>query len=435
MDLISALTTANDYLAIPTSFLLFGTALYLTIKLRGIQFRSFGRFFSLITDGIEGQQQDPNMKTITPAQALFTALSTSLGIGTIVGPSVAIIMGGPGALFWLVLYAVIASVIKFAEVTFAIHFRAETKKGFILGGPMRYLSAITPLLGSWYASATVILFAGWSGIQSNVLAETLARESVPEWITGALAACIVFIMLNGGAKRVGEFNSKLVPFMATLYVTFGLLILFLYRAAIGSTISLIFIDALTPTASLSGLMVGALFPAFRSGIYKGAYITESGMGTAAIPHSMADVQRATDQGVLAMVSVFVDTALCLLSGLLVLVTGVWQTNQVSNTLMYNVYQQAFPTIGRPILLVTIILFALGTIIGNSFNGRQNFAAITRYRWLNYYHLLVCTVIFLGAISHVPLVWAAIELVLPLVAIPNVLGVIYLAKRHEEILKS
>jgi alanine or glycine:cation symporter, AGCS family len=433
MNLISLLTLANNFLAIPTSFLLFGIALYLTIKLKCIQFRSFGRFLRLLTQGIKGQQ-DLNMKTITPFQALFTALSTSLGIGTIVGPSVAIIMGGPGALFWLVLYAICASVIKFAEVTFALHFRSETKDGFILGGPMRYLSAITPLLGIWYAAATVILFAGWSGVQSNVLAETLARESIPEWITGALLACIVFIMLRGGAQRIGEFNSKLVPFMATLYVLFGIIILFFYRMAIISTISLILDDALTPAAHLSGLLVGPLFPTFRAGIYKGAYITESGIGTAAIPHSMADVERPTNQGVLAMVSVFVDTALCLLSGLLVLVTGVWHTPHINNTLIYDVYQLTFPMIGRPILILTIVLFALGTIIGNSFNGRQNFAAITRYRWLNYYHLFVCAIIFLGAVSHVPFVWMAIELILPLVAIPNVLGIAYLSTRYKAILQ-
>jgi alanine or glycine:cation symporter, AGCS family len=424
----------NYHLAIPTAFILLGVAVYLTLRLHFIQFRALPRFFSLITKGLKTQKKDPTLKTINPFHALFTAMSTSLGIGTIVGPSVAIIMGGPGALFWLFMYALCGAVTKFVEVTFAVYFREKTPDGHILGGPMQYLNTISPLIGSWYAYATVLLFTGWSSLQANVLAETLEAESIPTWITGAFLAVLVFVMLRGGAKRVGEFNSKLVPIMAVLYISVGFLILFLNRAFLVPAIMLMFKHSLSPASAAGGFLGASIYAALQSGVYKGAFITESGIGTAAIPHSMADVQNPTDQGVLAMTSVFADTFLCMLSGLLVLTTPFWQTNQVSNILMYKVFQNTLPVIGRPTLLITIIMFVVGTIIGNSFNARQGYATITHYRWLNIYYLFACIAIFLGAITDVPLVWAITEVLLPLVAIPNVICLLYLSIKYKKLLQ-
>jgi AGCS family alanine or glycine:cation symporter len=433
MDLLTFFTILNYRLAIPTSFILFGTAIYLTYALKLIQFRSFSRFLSLLIDGVKTQKKSNVKNAISPIAAMFTAMSTSLGIGTIIGPSVAIIMGGPGALFWLIFYCVFASVIKFAEVTFAVHFRDRTKEGLILGGPMEYLTKAQPWLGQWYAYATIILFAGWTSVQANVIAETLAQEYVPEWLTGMLIAVLVFIMLNGGAKRVGAFSSKIVPVMSVLYLIACLSILYLNRFGLNDAFGLIFNNILSSTPAVGGFLGASIFSAFRSGIYKGAYITESGVGTAAIPHSMADVARPSDQGVLAMISVFADTFLCLLSGLLVLTTNVWKINYLSNILMYKIFGQTMPLFGRPILILTITLFALSTIIGNSFNGRQSFASITQYKYLMVYYIFICLAIFFGAVSNVPLVWAIIEVLLPFVVIPNALSIIYLAKKYRHIL--
>jgi alanine or glycine:cation symporter, AGCS family len=434
MNLLQFFKALNYQLAIPTSLILFGVALYLTVRLKCIQLTSWPRFFYLITHGVRSQHKDPRMKTINPFHALFNAMSTSLGVGTIVSPSVAILMGGPSALFWLVFYSLCGSVTKFAEVTFAVKFRQETDDGLILGGPMQYLNKVHRFLGYWYAAATIFLFASWSGLQSNVLAETLAQEYVPEWVTGILTAALVFVMLQGGAKRIGEFNSKLVPIMSFLYITAGIIILFIQRDALANVFHTIFANIFTPSSAVGGFIGSSTFIAIRAGVYKGAYITESGMGTAAIPHSLANVEKPTDQGILAMISVFADTALCLLSGLLVLTTDFWRIDYISNLLMYKVFDQSLPIIGRPLVVITIILFAIGTIIGNSFNGRQSFAALTKYKGLNYYYFFVCTVVFFGAVSDVPLVWEIIEVLMPLVAIPNVLSLLYLSIRYKDVLK-
>ncbi|MEX0939762.1 MAG: amino acid carrier protein [Candidatus Babeliales bacterium] len=434
MDLLYFFAYLNYRLGIPTAIILLAVAFYFTLRLKFIQIRGLPRFIHLIIYGIKAQKKDPQMKTINPFHALFTAMSTSLGIGTIIGPSVAIIMGGPGALFWLGAYSLCASVTKFAEVTFAVHFREETDEGLILGGPMQYLNKVNRFLGRWYAYATMILFAGWSGLQSNVLAETLSQESIPEWLTGIIISVIVFIMLCGGAKRIGAFSSKLVPIMSILYISIGCFILAKNYLILGDILNEIFTRAFLPTSAIGGFTGASVIHAIRSGVYKGAYITESGMGTAAIPHSIANVDHPTDQGILAMVSVFADTALCILSGFLILTSNFWKIGYVSNILMYKVFQHNLPVFGRPILLITIFLFGIGTIIGNSFNGRQSFASITRYRYLYIYYFFVCFIIFFGAIADVPLVWAIIETLLPLVAIPNVLSLIYLSIKYKNVLK-
>lgn len=433
MDLLTFFTGLNYRLAIPTSFLLLGTAVYLTLSLKFIQFRSFPRFFSLLFDGVKTQQKNNDKNAMSPIAAMFTAMSTSLGIGTIIGPSVAIVMGGPGALFWLVFYSIAASVIKFAEVTYAVHFRDRTNEGLILGGPMEYLTKVQPWLGHWYAYATVILFAGWTSVQANVIAETLAQEFLPEWLTGIILAGLVFIMLNGGAKRVGAFSSRIVPFMSVIYLLASFTILYYNRFVLPDAFYLIFNNVFSPAPAFGGFLGASIFSAFRSGIYKGAYITESGVGTAAIPHSMANVARPSDQGVLAMVSVFADTFLCLLSGILVLTTDVWQIGYLSNILIYKTFVQTMPLIGKPILIVTVTLFALSTIIGNSFNGRQSFASITQYKFLMVYYVFICCAIFFGAVSNVPLVWTIIEVLMPFVVIPNVLSILYLTKKYRHIL--
>lgn len=433
MNVIFFLINLNYYLAVPTAFLLMGVALFLTHKLGLIQIRYWARFFKLLRHGIRHDGEESTLKTITPFQALFTAMSTSLGIGTIVGPSIAIIMGGPGALFWLVFYSLCASITKYAEVAFALYFRTQTASGQVLGGPMQYLMVVHRSVGLWYAYATIILFASWSGLQSNVLAETLAQEGIPEWWTGMCIAILTFIMLRGGARVIGEFNSKLVPFMSTLYITFSLYIIWLHRLQLIPMLKLIGDSVIAPSAAAGGLAGATLYAAMKSGIYKGAYITESGIGTAAIPHSFADVKRPTDQATLAMISVYADTFLCFLSGLVVLITDVWRISYVSNTLMYRVFSNTLPVLGKPVLIITISLFAFGTIVGNSFNGRQSYAAVTHYRYMTVYYLFVCAVIFVGAVSTVPLVWEAVEILMPLVVIPNGISIVYLTLQYPKVL--
>jgi alanine or glycine:cation symporter, AGCS family len=436
MDIINICSNINNCLAMPATFIFLGTAIFLTIKTNFLQFRAFKRFLYLIKQPkIAGIEQ--TAKTINPFHALFTAMATTMGIGNIVGPAMAIISGGPGALFWLVIYGFLGSVTKFTEVTFALFTRKQTRDGQLIGGPSQYLSYIHLGLGKWYSFITLFLFAGWSGLQANTLAKILQRESISSYLTGLILAIILIIVLFGGAKRVGLFASKLVPFMFCLYAAFSLFIIFKDISSFKNAISLIFSNIFSPAAAVGGFIGASIFQAMRSGIYKGIFITEAGTGTSSIPHALADTKYPTDQGILAMYGVAAELFLCTMSGLVVLVTGVWQMQVpggLNNTLIYEAFKNHAPLGGGYILILSIALFALTTVIGNSFNGGQSFAAITKYRFVKLYYLFAAVITFLGAISDVKLIWDIMDIFLVLVVVPNLIGIIILAFKYPNVLK-
>jgi AGCS family alanine or glycine:cation symporter len=434
MNFLSLIDRANLLLELPATIIFFATAIILTIKLKFIQLRSFRRFLHLITQGVS-VDHDHKIKTITPFQALFTAMSTTIGVGNVVGPSLAILAGGPGALFWLVVYVFFASATKYTEVTFALETRKEYKDGYILGGPTQYLRLISPIIANWYGLVTIFLFASWSGVQSNTLAVILTEEGISPWATGLVLAGLVIFVLFGGAKRVGELASKLVPIMFVLYISFSVLILFKDVSALQQAISLILGNIFAPSAAIGGFLGATIFQAIKAGAYQAAYITEAGVGTSSIPHAISDAKRPSDQGILALYSMVADGMLCVVSGLLVLVTGVWKTESaMTSRLIYDVFKLHSPLLGKWILLASVSMFVITTVIGNGFNGAQSFGSFTRHRGIKTYFVFVALVTFFGAISPVPAVWKIMSLLLVLVAVPNLLGLLYLAVRYPKALE-
>lgn len=434
MNFLSLIDRANLLLELPATIIFFATAIILTIKLKFIQLRSFRRFLNLITQGVS-VDHDHKIKTITPFQALFTAMSTTIGVGNVVGPSLAILAGGPGALFWLVVYVFFASATKYTEVTFALETRKEYKDGYILGGPTQYLRLISPIIANWYGLVTIFLFASWSGVQSNTLAVILTEEGISAWATGLVLAGLVIFVLFGGAKRVGELASKLVPIMFVLYISFSVLILFKDVSALQQAISLILGNIFAPSAAIGGFLGATIFQSIKAGAYQAAYITEAGVGTSSIPHAISDAKRPSDQGILALYSMVADGMLCVVSGLLVLVTGVWKTESaMTSRLIYDVFKLHSPLLGKWILLASVSMFVITTVIGNGFNGAQSFGSFTRHRGIKTYFVFVALVTFFGAISPVPAVWKIMSLLLVLVAVPNLLGLLYLAVRYPKALE-
>lgn len=433
MNLLDFFTSTVHYIDIPFTFLFLCIGIGLTLYTRIPQIYAFPHFIRILTSGLK-RREKKDLKTINAFHALCAAMATSIGIGNIIGPSLAITIGGPGALFWLLVYAFFGAATKLTEVCFAVHFRTKNSDGRILGGPAQYLSAIHPWLASWYGAATIILFAGWSGIQSKALAEILAKQHIPELITGICLAVLVVFVLVGGAQRVGALASKLVPFMFALYVLCALIILSLHPKLIIHAFKMIIQCITCPAAPVGGFLGATIFAALREGTYKGVFITESGMGTASIAHAMTDAQRPIDQGVLALYSVAADSFLCLLSGLLVLISGAWTNGAISNILVFTVFQEKLPIIGPFIFIISAILFITTTAIGNGFNGGQSFATFTQYRWINWYYLFVGFVIILSSIMDVPLLWAIMDAIFPFVALPNLIGITILAIKHPELLR-
>ena len=182
MSLFEIIDKINDFIAIPSTWIFLVVALFITWQTKLVQFRAIPKFFKLLGGGVKKDNKLGKAKSMSSVQALFTAMSTTLGMGNIVGPSIAIVAGGPGALFWLAVYMFLAGSIKFAEVVFAVYSRKETSGKEILGGPTEYLKMVSGTLARWYGLITVVLFAGWSGVQANTLANVFYQESVPRWL-------------------------------------------------------------------------------------------------------------------------------------------------------------------------------------------------------------------------------------------------------------
>ena len=253
-------------------------------------------------------------------------------------------------------------------------------------------------------------------------------------MTGLGLAIFTFVVLLGGIKRIGHLASKLVPLMFVLYVGFAFSILFSDIPALIAAIKLVFSHAFTPAAAVGGFLGGTVFSAMRTGIQRNMHITEAGLGTSSIAHSMTDVDKASDQAVLAMFSILADTTIAFLSGLLVIATGKWMTTAFSNTMIYEVFKNYSPGFGKWVLLGTVTLFVVTTVIGNSFNASQSFASFMKYRGINWFYLLLVTVIFGSALMHSPSVWKMMDVIQVLVAVPHIVGLLILAFRYGTILK-
>ena len=426
-----------EIFAVPATILFFGVAVILTFKSGFAQFRAFPRFWKIITEGFarrKNNKKNGKMETIDSFHALSTAMATTIGMGNIVGPSVAIMAGGPGALFWLVVYIFFASVTKFYEVTFALHTRTKTKDGRVIGGPSQYLKLVSPILAHWYGFVMIFLFAAWSALQSNTLAGVLQEEGISLWITGTLLGLIVLLVLRGGAKRVGFIASKMVPIMFFLYVGFSLFLLFKNVAAVKQAFALIFSSVFSSAAPIGAFLGATVYQAMHMGIYRGIYLSEAGLGTSSIPHAVADTKKPVDQGVLALYSMFSDAIISTLSGLMVLVTGVWTYGKFRNTLIYDAFKMNSPVLGKYVLIITITMFVISTIIGNSFNGTQNFAALTKHRWVEVYKFFMIAAVVLGAFLPAESTWNIMDVMLTLVAVPNVIGILILAFTKPEVTK-
>lgn len=427
-------------LTIPFLFLLFGSII-LSFKTRFVQLRTIpmmGRllFKSLFTNGETGEH------TIKAHRALFTAMATSFGIGNIVAPIVAIGFGGPGALIGFILASFFGAATAYSEVSLALSYRKKLDNGKIMGGPMQYLKeGVHPYLAYIYAISGCIMLISWSGKQTNTLAVLLKSYSIPAYVTGIVAAALTSFVLLRGIKAIGSIAEKLVPTMFFLYAGAMIFILIQHAHNIPHAFKLIFQSAFTPQA-LAGAGVGlGLQKAMQWGLSEAAFANEAGVGTITIPHSMAETKSGVHQGILAMISVYSSGFLAMISGLAILSSGIWSTEQASFdiTMLADILRMHYSFIGPIILILTVVLFAFTSILGNSYNGSQCFLFATRRgttsddRWLKRYYGLIAAIIFICAIVDVKTIWSLGGYFIVPVAVPNIIGIVILAFKRPEIL--
>jgi len=428
----------NSYAKTPSVILFLLISLILTFKTGFLQFRGFKRFIELVFYSLRRQKDNKNnikAKIMSPFHALFTAMATTIGIGNIIGPSLAIKAGGPGALFWLIVYIFFSSATKFVEVTFAVYSRKISKEGNVIGGPSQYLGMVSPFLAKLYALLTMFLFTVWSGVQVNTISSIGICENIPVWVTGLISVLILLFVVLSGVKKMGSILSKLVPFMFLFYISFALYIIFKDCSKLSESIKLVFNCIFSYKAFCGGTLGITFFTALKEGVYKSIFITESGLGTSSIAHSLSDVKEPIDQGILAMFSGIADIILCTLSGLLALVTGLWNNTILANTIIYQAFKLHCPIYGAQVfLLLSVFLFAITSLIGNTFNASQSFASLFGYKYIKLYFIVAALVAFLGAVIPTPFLWNMTDLITTFVAFLNLFGLLILSYKYYSVIK-
>lgn len=441
MFIASFINDICDYVLYASCIFILGGSVFISFKTRFVQIRLLPQLFR-IAGSLFSKKASEGSHTILPYKALFTAMSTTLGIGTIVGPVIAIHLGGPGALLGFLLTSFFGSAATFVEVNLSIQSRVKLPSGQIMGGPMQYLKLIfSPFAAKWYAGCCFLLMMAWSSAQANQLSAILDSPllgdyRIPCFVSGLSLAALVLVLLLGGIKRVGAVEAKLIPFKFLLYVGACLFILLSDLPKLGEVIGTIFSSAISPYAMASGTMVGGLMSALRWGIFKGTQICEAGLGTQTMAHSMAETNDPVAQGTLAMMSTYAAGFIAFLSGCVSLMTETWQdpTLPMGMSMVAASFKMYFASFGLVGITICALIFAFGTILGNGYNGGQAFGYFTQNKRLYSYYALMAVTIFLGSIADAKMVWALSDIVLAAMALPHMAALmVYTVKKPKEVL--
>jgi len=422
-------------------------ATFFTLRFQFVNFRAFGHAI----DCVRGRYTRPDETgEISHFQALSAALSATVGLGNIAGVAVAVGIGGPGAVFWMVLAGFLGMSSKFAECTLGQRYRVEREDGHVSGGPMHYLRdglaqmgfvRLGKVLSVVFAVACIGgSFGGGNMFQSNQAFAQMSSDSVLPVLAntegailfGLALTVLVGLVIIGGIKRIGEVAARLVPLMCVVYILSGLWILLAHASAIGPGIATIVQLAFAPEAGAGGL-VGVLLQGFR----RAAFSNEAGTGSAAIVHSAARTEEPVREGVVALLEPFIDTIIvCTMTGLVLVVTGAWEAPDAGSGIQMTSW--AFATVFPwfPILLsVTAVLFAFSTMISWSYYGEQCWAHLFGVRSILAYKVVFLVFAWLGAIFQASAVIDFGDMMILGMAFPNLLGVFLLSGRVKSDLDS
>ncbi len=442
--LLNVVQTINAYLSdYILIILLVGTGLYFTIRTRFVQIRCFGEGMRAVFGkfSLKGGKQKHGLSSF---QALATAIAAQVGTGNIVGACGAILIGGPGAIFWMWVIAFFGMATIYAEAVLAQETRIVNEDGSILGGPAIYIrrafkGAFGKFLAGFFAVAT-ILALGFMGamVQSNSVAETSHTAfSIPTWVMGLILAAVAAFIFLGGLKRIASVTEKMVPFMALLYIVGGLIVIFARIQYVPETFGMIFRYAFRPDAIIGGSIGSALAAAISQGAKRGLFSNEAGMGSTPHAHAMANVKTPHEQGVVAMIGVFIDTFIVLTMTALVVIStlyagdGVLASGAAEGVAKTNMAQLAFGNVfgesgGSIFVAICLFFFAFSTIIGWNLFGKLNVEYLFGKKGVVVYSVLAILFIFAGSVLSNDLLWELTDLFNQLMVLPNVLALIALS---------
>jgi AGCS family alanine or glycine:cation symporter len=413
---------------LPLMILLVGTGLWLTISLRGLQFRKlwYSLYLALVKRKDEGDQEGD----ITHFQALMTALSATVGTGNIAGVATAIAAGGPGALFWMWITGLVGMATKYSEAVLAVKYRIIDEEGSMSGGPMYYISRGLgwKWLGTLFALfASIAAFGIGNLVQSNSIAAVVqATFGIPLYVTGIILVIGVGLVIIGGIKNIGGVTGVLVPVMIVFYISGALIILLMNITAIPAAFALIFESAFTPTAASGGFLGAGVMMTIRMGVSRGIFSNESGLGSAAIAAAAAQTKHPVTQGLVSMTQTFIDTlVVCTMTGLVLILTGVWNSGGTGAALTSFAFQNGMPG-GAIIVTVGLILFAYSTILGWCYYGEKSIEYLLGEKAVKPYRLIFVICVGFGAVMKLELVWGLADIFNRLMALPNLIGLLALS---------
>ena len=439
----------NDTIVAINSFLsnnilliaLLGCGIFYTIYSKCVQFRKLGAAFKQTFGGVFSKEKKSEDEGVSSFQALAVAIAAQVGTGNVAGVATAIMAGGPGAIFWMWLAAILGMATIYAEAVLAQKFREKDDEGNFVGGPAYYIKngigpkhpGLAKVMSTAFAILIVIAL-GFVGniVQSNSIATSVVAATggkLNPIIVGIVVAVLAGGVFIGGIKRIANFAQLVVPFMALVYIIAAIIMMVKFHAHIIPAFKLIFEAAFNPEAALGGALGITIKMAAAKGVGRGLFSNEAGMGSTPHAHATANVAHPVLQGYTAMVGVFIDTiVICTVTALMILVTEAWTDKSLNGALVtQEAFTRAFGPTGTILLAVALGFFAFTTIVGWYYFGETNIRFLFGHKGLWPYRILVLLCIIAGSLQEVDLVWNTADLTNSLMVIPNIIAIIMLHK--------
>ncbi|QST00471.1 sodium:alanine symporter family protein [Pontibacillus sp. ALD_SL1] len=425
-QILEVLSSISDFVwGTPLLVLLVGTGIYLTIRLGFLQLRMLPYALQL---AFSPKRQDKKSKgDISHYQSLTTALAATIGTGNIAGVAGAVLLGGPGAIFWMWVTALFGMATKYAEAILAVKYRVTDKNGKMAGGPMYYLEKglkAKPLGILFALFGSIAAFGIGNMAQSNTLADAVDTTfNVPTWLTGIILTVLTILVVLGGIKSIGKVTSFFVPIMAIFYIIAGLIIILLNLDLVGPAFSTIFTSAFTGEAAVGG----AVGSAIRYGVARGVFSNEAGLGSAPIAAAAAKTDYPGRQALVSMTQVFLDTILvCTITGLTIVMADMYSGNIDGADLTSASFEHFLGSTGSMIVAIGLVFFTFSTIVGWSYYGEKCFGYLTKERMLPAYRIVFIAFVFVGAVVKIDIVWTFADIMNGLMAAPNLIGLLGLS---------
>ena len=430
----------NKYLLL--LFLLLGSGVYFSIRTRFIQVRKFGEGMRRVFGSISLKGKEAGKDGMSSFQALATAIAAQVGTGNIAGCASALVAGGPGAVFWMWVSAFFGMATIYSEAVLAQKYKQTSPDGEVTGGPIYYIKAafkgkLGTVLAGFFAVA-IILALGFMGnmVQSNSIGDAFYTAfGIPKLATGIVIAVVCAFIFLGGVKRIAAITEKLVPIMAVFYIVGSLIAIAMNFRNILPAFQAIFMGAFNPQAVLGGVIGVTVKEAMRFGVARGLFSNEAGMGSTPHAHAIAKVEKPQDQGVVAMIGVFIDTFIVLtMTAMVILTSGVLGTTGAdgemltATALAQAAFNNSFGTFGKAFVAICLLFFAFSTIIGWYFFGETNVKALFKGNKAVRvaYGVIALVFIVIGSFQKVSLVWDMSDMFNGLMVIPNLLAVLALS---------